>query len=331
MDENTYLAHDAGHGDEYAPVRRRLGRGLNALLGTGSEHEGAPVEGAGDLKHIPTNVIVPNPFQPRRDFDEETLAELAASIARHGILQPLLVRAHGTGYQLIAGERRWRAARRAGLPAVLCRVLELDDRAVFEATIEENLKRKDLGVLEKAQAFQDYLDRFGSTVEQLAAQLSLDRSTVSNYVRLLELPDEVKQALATEKITAGHARALLPLGHEDRVAVCRQVIAQSLSVRKTEAAVREILGRLESAAAAAAEIDDPAMKGAAGTVPFPEPVETVVPMISNHVLSLQDQLRDHFGAKVEIRVTGPETGKIIIHFQSNDDFERILRQLRRAA
>jgi len=304
-------------------VRRRLGRGLHALLG-GAEGEdsqnyqpAAAEAGDGvspDPSHIHVELIERNPFQPRTEFEEEALAELTESIKQHGVLQPLLVRPSAGGYQLIAGERRWLAAKRAGIENVPCRVLELEDQQVCEVALEENLKRKDLHVLEKARAFKEYLDRFDAKLEDLAKQLSMNRSTLSNYLRLLDLPEYVRNALAEDSISNGHARALLTLSEEDQLALCKRIQSESLSVRKTEQAVRQLQQR-----------DKPE------TIPFPKkdqsPPEAEA---NNHILSLQDQLRDQLGAKVQIRQSGKESGSIVIEFHSNDDFERIIRQLRRA-
>jgi len=308
-------------------IRRRLGRGLNALLGSSenveeplashSTERGNP-ETKSDSTQIHVDLIERNPFQPRKEFDEESLEELAASIRQHGVLQPLLVRTTGTQYQIIAGERRWLAAKRAGLETVPCRVMELEDRQVCEVAIEENLKRKDLNVLEKAQAFQDYLNRFGSSMEELAKRLSMNRSTLSNYLRLLELPEFVQHALAKEKITNGHARALLSLDEAHQIALCQRIESEGLSVRKTEEAVRTLLQ---------GENDTKEPE----TIPFPNTKKKPAPEISNHVRSLQDQLRNLLGMKVEIRVSGEHAGKIIIPFHSNDEFEHIVRQFRRAA
>jgi len=316
------------HAGAQQPVRRRLGRGLNALIGGGPLPDGASSTSDGRLNsdQILIDQIEPNPFQPRKDFEPASLRELVASIRRHGVLQPLLVRKQGDRYQLIAGERRWQASKQAGLASVPCRILDLEDQGVTEAAIEENLKRKDLNALEKAQAFQDYLDRFGSSIEELAKQLSMKRATVSNYVRLLDLPDAVKQALAADRITNGHARALLPLPEADQIALCRRIEAETLSVRVTEKAVREVLRRA----------DEDQQGENSDTVPFPDPAEkpSTPPVgnpISNHVRSLIDQLQQHLGAKVDIQLSGPEAGRIIIRFDSNDDFDRLVRHLRRAA
>lgn len=307
-------------------IRKRLGRGLSALLGSDEESSAtsspaveAPSARAGDLRQVPINAIERNPFQPRTEFDNAALKELSDSIQQHGVLQPLLVRSlPNGGWQLIAGERRWLAAKQAGLATVPCRVLALEDQQVCEVALEENLKRKDLNVLEKAQAFADYLQRFGRTIEELAKQLSLDRSTVSNMLRLLELPDGIKQSLRADKISAGHARALLPLPHDSQLALCARIENESLSVRATEAAVRELLGV------------NNATKSDGGTVPFDANAKSK-PQPTQHVLSLQNQLRDLLGVPVEIKLRGKESGQIVITFSSNDDFERVLRVVRRAA
>ncbi|MBA3314775.1 MAG: ParB/RepB/Spo0J family partition protein [Planctomycetaceae bacterium] len=304
---------------------RRLGRGLNALLGGGDEETSdindSPAEAAGgvEIGHIHIELIERNPFQPRKDFDEEGLTELAESIKQHGVLQPLLVRPHNGSYQLIAGERRMLASKRAGFETVPCRVLELEDKQVCAVAIEENLKRKDLNVLEKAQAFKEYLDRFNSTIEELAATLSLNRSTVSNFIRLLDLAEPVKQAIRDDKISAGHARALLTLSHEEQVDLCKRATKENLTVRAVEQAVRELQGR--------------------ATVPFPTPEGEQAPQeqaigdpnLTNHILSIAQQLRDQLGAKVEIKLRGKDKGRIVIDFDTNDEFERIVRHLRAAA
>ncbi|QDT87629.1 ParB/RepB/Spo0J family partition protein [Gimesia chilikensis] len=308
--------------------RRRLGRGLNALLGRGGEPDSehyqdgagadsqenpAPVQSS---DQIDIDLIERNPYQPRQDFAADSLKELEGSIRQHGILQPLLVRPFDGAYQLIAGERRLKAAREAGLKTVPCRVLHLEEREVCEVAIEENLKRKDLNVLEKAQAFKNYLSQFDSTIEQLAQRLSLDRSTVNNMIRLLDLAEPVKQALQAEKISAGHARTLLSLDNDKQVALCEQIQSESLSVRKTEAEVRKIL------------------KGEADTVPFEnskpkQPADA--PQMTNHLIDLQQQLREILGAQVEIKLKTEQSGQIVIPFDSNDTFERITGVLRKSA
>ncbi len=164
-----------------------------------------------------SSLIERNPFQPRKEFDRESLLELAESLMTHGMLQPLLVRPNNGGYQLIAGERRWLAAKEAGMETVPCRVLELEDKNVCEVALVENLQRKDLSDLEKAKAFQDYLDRFGGTPNDLAKQLGMNRSTVANFIRFFALPEAVKKALNAGRITNGHARSLLSLEERDQI------------------------------------------------------------------------------------------------------------------
>ena len=310
------------------PLKRRLGRGLTALLGSGGDapaveprvlaEEPPSVQSANESEaanssdEIAVEMIERNPFQPRTEFEEEALLELAESIRQHGVLQPLLVRIADDGYQLIAGERRWLAAQKAGLETVPCRVLDLPDQEVSEVAIEENLKRKDLNALEKAAAFQEYLKRFDATIEELAKRLSMNRSTVSNILRLLELPEAVKDAVWADKISAGHARALLPLNEDQQSELCKRIQSEGLSVRKTEEAVRGIL--------------QPAANEASPVAPG-----KTAPAVSNHVVSLQNQLREMLGMKVEIRLRNKDAGKVIMHFESNDDFERLFKSLREAA
>eukprot|EP00913_Durusdinium_trenchii_P008997 g8463.t1 len=286
-----------------------------------------------DESAIAVSLIDPNPYQPRKEFEAESLAELAGSIRQHGVLQSLLVRPSNGRFQLIAGERRLRAAQQAGLETVPCRVMEVEDRAICEVAIEENLKRKDLGVLEKAQAFFDYLERFGATTEELARSLSMSRSAISNYTRLLELPEPVKKAIREERISNGHARALLPLEDEDRIALCKRIERDTLSVRNTEKAVKEILAARSDSLIAPVDLqqledantpesDDDAPRDVVAYEPAG---------LSPHLESLQDQLRQSLGVKVEIQVKGHDAGKIMIPFANTAEFENIMRQLRRGS
>ena len=310
--------------DGLSAPRRRLGRGLSSLLGGLAEpailEEGQAADSPiGEFTLIEESAISRNPFQPRKEFADESLAEMVASIAQHGILQPLLVRTVDGAFQLIAGERRLLAARRAGLVKVPCRVIELDDKGVCEVAIIENVQRADLSDLEKAQAFQNYLDKFGGTIEELAAKLGKNRSTVSNCLRLLELPDFVKISLGSGRITAGHARALLPLDEEaDQIVMCRRIESETLSVRQTEDEIRQKLHATDGGDTIPFQSGD--SKAKSPSVP-----------INNHVLELQQQLRELLGAKVEIRLKGRDSGKLIVHFTSNDEFERIVGFLRKAS
>jgi len=322
--------------DPQVASRRRLGRGLNALLGgaetpAGDEAllaaagvtAGGAVAVAGSTEYVPLAVdtIASNPYQPRTEFDGEELAELMQSIAQHGVLQPLLVRRVAEGWQLIAGERRLIAARRVGLAEVPCRVVEMDDKAVCEVAIVENVQRADLNDLEKATAFQGYLDKFGGTIEELARKMGKDRSTISNCLRLLELPEPVKLALGQGKISAGHARALLPLEVEaHQVDLCAQIQAESLSVRQTEELVREkLLSGDVLPFTSATPGTKPKGRARGGSIG------------GAHVRDLERQLRDALGTKVEISLKAKQAGKLVVHFANNEDFERICHFLKKAS
>lgn len=324
-------AQSAEYSSGQPVFKRRLGRGLNALLGSVEEDSSdqpatipmpsmsAPLIPGSD--EIVLEQIERNPSQPRRDFDQVAIDELADSIRRHGILQPLLVRAREDGqpgYQLIAGERRWRAAQQAGLEKVPCRIIQFSDRQATEAALEENLKREDLNVLEKAVAFREYLDRFGGTIEDLARQLSMSRANVSNMMRLLELPEPVQQLLRSDRITSGHARALLPLAAEQQCVLATRIETEQLSVRRAEEIVREMLQ------SAPANQNHESGENTADSA-------DAKPEVSNHVLSLQGTLRDVLGAKIDIRLKKNDVGQIVIHFNGNADFERIVGKLRKSA
>lgn len=329
--------------------RRRLGRGLSALLG-GSAPSAEEVRGveSGELRHISVEAIDRNPFQPRRSFDAEGIEELAGSIREHGLLQPLLVRALGDRFQLVAGERRLQAARKAGLMQLPCRVVDVVDKTACEFALEENLKRRDLNDIEKAIAFREYLRHFQCTIEELAKQLSMSRSALSNTLRLLDLPETIQNAVVAGKLSTGHARALLSLEVADQLQLCGRIQAESLSVRQTEGAVKQLLGRVQpteivvaepTAAIAEPDIEivtegtlDEDLVPPAGTqevsvgeatVPFESPERT------NHVRSMEEQLQRILGCRVEIRLSGKESGAIVIPFQSNEEFERLLREFRR--
>ncbi|MEZ6067447.1 MAG: ParB/RepB/Spo0J family partition protein [Planctomycetaceae bacterium] len=317
----------AGEQNQDAP-RRRLGRGLSALLGGGGPaYEPSQADTGAELRHIPIARITRNPYQPRKEFDADSLAELAGSIKEHGVLQPVLVRELGDGFQLIAGERRWLAAQKAGLEAMPCCVVDVIDKTACEFALEENLKRKDLSDLEKAQAFRDYITHFECTAEELAKQLSMSRSAVSNLIRLLDLPEPVKSVLQSGKISAGHARALLPLETADQLALCGRIQAEGLNVRQTEQAVKELQGRAsppaEAAPAPVIAADAPQVDNEA------QPSETfsIESHLTNHVLDLQHQLRDGLGTAVEIQLKTRDSGSIVIPFAGNEEFERIISLL----
>lgn len=326
-----------------APVfeapRRRLGRGLSALLGgQAPAHEiaegtAAPA-GEGELRYISIHQVSRNPWQPRKEFEADALGELAASIKEHGVLQPLLVREIDGGYQLIAGERRWLAAQRAGVETVPCRVLDVIDKTACEFALEENLKRKDLSDLEKAHAFREYIAQFQCSIEELSKQLSMSRSAMSNILRLLDLSEPVRNALQTGKISSGHGRALLSLEAADQLELCGRIQAEGLSVRQTEAAVKQMLGRAETPAPVEAAAETPATPtDAAAESPDVLSMESAQadPHVTNHVRDLQEQLRELLGTPVEIRLNSKNSGQIVIPFAGNSEFERILGTLRSRA
>jgi ParB family chromosome partitioning protein len=211
-------------------ARTGLGKGLGALIPTG----------ASVLEELPTSAIVANPNQPRRSFDDETISDLAASIRQVGMLQPVVVRPAGSGsYQLVVGERRWRAARRAGLSQVPAIVIETDERGALERALVENVHRQDLNPLEEAAAYAQLIEEAGLTHEDLAERLGLSRPAVTNALRLLDLPPVVQRLIAERRISAGHGRALLGLnGHPLQERVAQRVVAEGLSVRQAEQLVR---------------------------------------------------------------------------------------------
>ncbi|MCJ7546897.1 MAG: ParB/RepB/Spo0J family partition protein [Deltaproteobacteria bacterium] len=277
--------------------RAALGKGLGALLPQMEKGE------RGDLIQCNIHEIHPSPWQPRRLLPDDGIEELAQSIREKGILQPLVVRKSGEGYEIIIGERRWRAAKRAGLTNVPIIIKEATDQEVIELALVENLQREDLNPLEEAEAYQRLIAEFAYTQEVLAQRIGKDRSSVANTLRLLKLPAEVKDALERNQISMGHARALLALRNEvEQVSFCRKVVSKGLSVRETEDGIRHLLETKTSAPAR----------------------ERVIPEIE----ALREELRHIFKTQVRIKMRG-ERGAIEIEFYSLDDLERILELLRR--
>ena len=324
-------------------ARRRLGRGLSSLLGGGTpEPTLATPQETGELRHIAIDQISRNPWQPRKEFDAESLGELASSIKEHGLLQPVLLREIDGGFQLVAGERRWRACQQAGLTAIPARIVDVIDKTACEFALEENLKRKDLSDLEKAQAFRDYIQAFECSIEELGKQLSMSRSAVSNLIRLLDLTEPVQNALRAGRISTGHARALLPLDAAGQLEVCGRIAVESLNVRQTEKVVRQLLGREQTSTEEVAETSaQPTTAELYGPFPLSDSTEAEgdsfddgsqtlsiqqaqLEFKTNHVRDLETQLRNIYGTPVEIRMTGKESGQIVLPFASNAEFERIL-------
>jgi ParB family chromosome partitioning protein len=227
---------------------KRLGRGLDALFA--SESTQATLSGDREVHTLRPDQIVPSPLQPRRRFDEAALATLSESIRKHGILEPIIVRPRDGRFEIVAGERRFQAAVQVGLEQVPVTVRDLDDRTTMEIALSENLEREDLSPIEVALSFSEYLTKFGTTQDELAQRLGKDRSTVANLIRLLDLPEAARTALDNRTITAGHARALLPVKDQKQLGlVLADVVRRQLSVRQTEALVRHLLTRKSSAGA----------------------------------------------------------------------------------
>ena len=284
---------------------RRLGRGLGALL---SE----PLDvGPEDQAEIELDRIEPNPYQPRRSFDDDGLEELRASIETHGVLQPIVVRRFGDDYQLISGERRWRAARRAGLEAIPAVVREgVSDDQMLELALVENVQRRDLDPIERAVGFRRLMHALQLTQEQVAARVGLRRATVTNHLRLLDLPDGIQADLIHGRLSMGHARALLGLERPDeQLALAREAAEKDFSVRKVERLVRQRRSgsvRRQETTAAGSEAQ-----------PAAEP----------WVLSLEDRLREALGTKVGVDNGNGYRGRIVIEYFGREDLERLIETL----
>ncbi len=270
--------------------RRSLGRGLDALIPVAESTAGAA--------EIPIARVSPNPHQPRQAISEESLVELVASIREHGVIQPLVVTQIGDDYQLIAGERRWRAAQLAGLTTMPAIIKETTPQEMLELALVENLQRADLSPLEEAGAYRQLMDEFGLTQEEVAERVGKSRAAVANTVRLLRLPDDVKEALASDRISEGHARALLAL---PTALLQRQALGiietRGLNVRQTEALVRQMQ----------AEPEEPASK-----------TEPLSPQDRDAV----DKFQARLGTKVNL-VRGKKGGRLVIHFYSEEELQAI--------
>jgi len=263
---------------------------------------------------VAIRLIDSSPFQPRRDFQEEELQALCDSLRVHGFLQPVVVRRVTDRYQLIAGERRLRAAAKAGWTEVPVQIVEADDQRAAELAIVENLQRKDLNPLEKAASFQRYLEEYGCTQEELAARLKLDRSTIANLIRLLELPGVVQEALRQGRISQGHARALLPLGDErEQAAFCRRIQDEGLSVRAIETLVQETIDRVDAEPLSVIHSD-----GKRSRTRRPA---------SEHVAALEQEFRAALGVRVRLTHNARGRGKLVIPFASHEEFERMRQHI----
>jgi ParB family transcriptional regulator, chromosome partitioning protein len=284
--------------------KRALGRGLDSLLGSDPvESPTAADSAAGDL-NLAVATIRPNPFQPRKHFDPDKLEELAASIKKNGILQPLIVRRMGSDFEIVAGERRWRAAQRAGLTAVPAIIRGYTDQEMLAWALIENLQREDLNPIEEAKAFQQLIEQFEFTQEQIAERIGKSRVAVTNTLRLLKLPESIAHWIQEGTISAGHARALLSIENESlQLALAREIMNGGLSVREAEKRVRNLI-----------------------KAPNPNP-RAEQPQIEINTQDLQDKLRLHFGLEVRIFPKSNSEGRIEVQYSSLDEFQHFFEQL----
>lgn len=279
--------------------RKALGRGLKALIPQVEERD----EGVQEL-HIGS--IHPNPNQPRRHFEESALRELADSIREHGVLEPLIVRPVDDSYEIVVGERRWRACQMAGVTMVPVLVRDLTEREAMELALVENLQREDLNPVEEAEAYKRLIDEFGLTQEEVARRVGKERSTVANRLRLLSLRGRAREALVSGEISAGHAKALLSLASDmQRSSVVQRIIEEDLSVRQTEELVKRLQGQTKAA----------------------KPRKETTQERDVHWVAIEDELRRVFGTKVNVVQKGNK-GRIEIEFYDEEDVERILNVLR---
>lgn len=282
---------------------RRLGRGLEALLGPVSREQ---AEAQGALREVAVTQVRPNPFQPRRTFDEAALAELAASIKASGLLQPLVVRASDGGFELIAGERRWRAIQQLGWATVPVVVKEADDQALLTLALIENLQRDDLTPIDEAVGYQRLMEEFAIPQAEVARLVGKDRSTVSNSLRLLKLPAAVQAMLEQRELTEGHARALLALADAgEMVRLATEAAEQGWSVRETEARVR----------------GETLQAGPRGRVKRARPPARTA---TAEIRRVEDALRQRLGTDVRVTARRKGRGFVTLSYYSNDDLARLL-------
>lgn len=277
--------------------RKVLGRGIEALIPSGGSAPATPAP-HGALREIDIDLISSNPYQPRSDFDAEKLGELANSIKQNGVLQPIVLRPVGARFELIAGERRWRAAQQAGLLKIPAIIKDVDDEKTLEIALVENLQRADLNPIEEAEAYQQLWQQFGLSQEEIAQRVGKSRASVTNSLRLLKLVDKVRNLLIENKLSMGHARALLAL-EEPRLQIqaAQEITERELSVRDTERLVRRLLEGGKKA-------------------------PKHQPQMDANVAAAEEKLRLRFGTKVSIRKLG-KGGKIEIHYFNNEDLDRI--------
>lgn len=283
---------------------RRLGRGLEALI-PGIATASPPVT-TSDYQRLPVTRIRPNPYQPRREFDDAELDELQASMKASGLLQPIAVRRASDGFELISGERRLRAATRLGWTDIPAIIRDVDDRTLLTLALVENLQRADLNAVDEARGYRRLSEEFGFTHAQIAEAIGKDRTSITSLLRILQLPARVLEIVEKGRLSAGHARALVSLEDERRaVALANEAIARDLSVRELERRVRELQQRPEPKQSRA-----PATTDATADAPV--------------IRRMEDELRRRLQTDVKIRLSGPERGSIEVAFYSAEDLERVL-------
>ena len=289
-----------------ATKKRGLGRGLDALLGGASvsamQEEAAKVD-TRELQHLPLDLVQRGKYQPRRDMDPQALEELAQSIKNHGVMQPIVVRPISGGrFEIIAGERRWRASQQAGLERVPALVREVPDEAAIAMALIENIQREDLNPIEEAVALQRLQQEFQLTQQQVADAVGKSRVSVSNLLRLIALPEEIKTLLSHGDLEMGHARALLGLPAEQQVEGARHVVARGLTVRQTEALVRQWLTSKEAPKAE--------------------------PKIDPDISRLEQRLAERLGSPVQIKHGNKGKGQLVIRYSSLDELQGVLAHIR---
>jgi ParB family chromosome partitioning protein len=272
-------------------AEKRLGRGLEFLI---SDSVGEKE----DLLSLPIDSLQPNPFQPRHDMDEDSEKELAESIRMHGILQPIVARRVKDGYEIIAGERRWRASKRVGLKLVPCVVRGAEDEQMLELALIENIQRKDLDPVEKARGFKEMMGKASVTQEEVSRRIGISRTAVANFLRLLDLPQDILENVSRGTISFGHAKAIMALGDaEDQRKLMRRILASGMTVRESEKEAKKSGKKKGRRTAKMAQLSE-----------------------------LEKNLMEKLGTKVTIKTAG-KGGKIIIEFYSHDDFERIAEMI----
>ena len=287
---------------------RRLGRGLEALIPGAGSGGGA----ASELQRIPLSRVRPNPFQPRREFDPAEMQELEASLKASGLIQPISVRRHGDAFEIIAGERRVRAATNLGWTEISALVRDFDDRTMLVLALVENLQRTNLNPLEEARGYRRLIDEFHLTHQQVAEAVGKDRTTVTNLLRILGLPDSVQRMVEEGRLSTGHARALLGLADATLAAEVAGIAAtRGLSVRDLEQLVRERIGATRR------------------PTPKSKPVNEIPTSSDAVVRAIEDDLRRYLQTDVRVRLSGPTKGTVELAFYSNDDLVRLIELILR--